>query len=92
MDWTPLYILTDTNLIAQTFMDIFQDIFNTCFPLTKIVQHTQRKPWITNGIKRASTKKHQLYMDFLKNKTVDVELTFKTYRNKLNHIIQKAKK
>ena len=73
-------------------MEQFQNIFTTSFPLTKNHQKYNQKPWITKGIMRASSKKLSLFRAFLSSKTKAAEHSYKSYRNRLNLIVQKAKK
>ena len=48
--------------------------------------------WLTKGILTSSNHKNILYKQFKKNPTVDNEITYKTYKNKLTHIIKLSKK
>ena len=68
LDWSVVYSSTDTNTIAQIFLDSFQKLFQKCFPLTKITSNSTQKPWLTNGIKRASTKKPNYTLNFSRKK------------------------
>ena len=49
------------------------------------------KPWITKGILISSKTKNKLYIANLKGSANDVQL-YKTYRNKLTHVKEQAKR
>ncbi len=65
------------------------------FPLVemkrKIIDHT-KSPWMTGGILKSISKKNRLYKNSLKKPSKRNELMYKTYKNKLNHVIKTAKK
>ena len=48
--------------------------------------------WISKGLKKSSKTKEILYRKFIKNPSHKNERDYKTYRNKLNHLIRIAKK
>ena len=51
-----------------------------------------RKLWLTDLLKDAIKKKNKLYMKSLKIKTTANEIEYKSYRNKLNHILRFAER
>ena len=61
-------------------------------------QHTIRqvfyykKPWLSEGLKLSIKHKNKLYHKNLKCKTAYNEVMYKTYRNKLTHVLAKAEK
>ena len=77
----------------KTFSQVFIDIYNLSFPLTKVNitrKNTPRKPWMTNGLVRCCIKKEKLYKKRIRNPTDDNITAYKIYRNKLNKIIRAA--
>ena len=56
------------------------------------MRYNNRKPWLTQGLKDSIKVKNKLYNECLKVETVANEATYKTYRNKLHHIIKIAEK
>ncbi len=50
------------------------------------------KPWITKGIEDACKKKNNLYKRFIKHRTKDAKIKYKSYKNKLVNIIRTRKK
>ena len=43
---------------------------------------------VTNGLKRACTKKNLLYKAFIVMRSAEVEQTYKTYKHKLTYILR----
>ena len=72
----------------ERFLDIFNITLSKHTPLRKKLDS---KPWITKGILISSKKKNKLYIANLKGSANDVQL-YKTYRNKLTHVKEQAKR
>lgn len=88
-DWSQVFSTADPNLIYDLFSDKFHHLYNTSFP---IKSNKPRKPWITMGLITTIKNKHTLFVKYIKQYSVENESKYKTYRNKLNHLIKRAKK
>ena len=67
--------------------------FNINFPKQTVkVNYNNRKPWLTQGIKDSIKMKNKLYTRHLKVNTVANEVNYKSYRNKLHHVLKYAEK
>ena len=79
-------------------MIYFQINFNICtitsFPIksNKLKRNKPRKPWITMGLITTIKNNHKLFVKYIKQYSVENESKYKTYRNKLNHLIKTATK
>ena len=83
----------DTENAFNQFHNVLLKIFNRHFPKQKVkLQYHSRKLWLTQGLKDAIKKKNKLCRNYLKLKTVHNENIYKSYRNKLNHILKCAEK
>jgi hypothetical protein len=85
----------DVNLIFESFHDKLSNIINMHAPLRKLSKKEIRieaKPWITNGIRVSIAKKNKLYELYIKSKNDYYFSKFKTYRNKLKHLVSISKK
>ena len=51
----------------------------------------KHKPWITNGLLKSISIKNQAYKRFVKTQQIIYYEKYKTYRNKLNHLLRKSK-
>ena len=64
-------------------------------PLKKLTKEELKKskiPWITKGILTSIKKKYILSKEFIKSNDQLTFLRYKTYRDKINHLIHKSKK
>ena len=85
----------DVNLTFESFHNKLSDIINRHAPQHKLSKKEIRilaKPWITNGIRVSIAKKNKLYELYIKSKNDYYFSKFKTYRNKLKHLILVIKK
>ena len=60
--------------------------------LTKREIKIRAKPWITKGLKVSIAIKNRLYKSYLKSKNDYYFSKYKTYRNKLKHLLFLSKK
>ena len=58
----------------------------------KPIRYHNKKSWLSEGLKVSIKHKNKLYHKNLKCKTAYNEIMYKTYRNKLKHILAKAEK
>ena len=93
--WKDVYETNDPNQAYNTFLSVIVELYNKHCPIRKTpnkIIKRQEKPWITNGIENACKKKNMLYKTFLKHRTEEAEVRYKTYKNKLINIIRVNKK
>ena len=90
-DWDEIYEETDMQTAYSLFHSKFLRLYNIHFPKQKLKYNT-RKPWLTQGLKDAIRKKNKLYKKYLKMPSALNEITYKSYRNKLNHILKKSER
>ena len=84
----------DPNSLFNAFILEFKRLFDNCFP-TKVIKRKKFKffsPWITKGLSISVRKKNRLYKKFIMNPTAARESRYKSYKNKLNHLIRIAKR
>ena len=64
-----------------------------CFPKIKITgTYRNRLPWLTDGLRASIKMKNRLYKLSIKKPILSNISYYKTYRNKLNHILKIAEK
>ena len=94
INWSHVLSSNDPIVSYDTFLLEYTRKYEDCFPL-KPVQNSKLKipisPWITKGILTSARKKNRLYKKFMKSHNPIHEAQYKTYKNKLNHIIRLAK-
>ena len=77
------------------FLETFNTVYNECVPLNKCTNNKRKEPispWITKGLLKSINKKNQLYKQYIHSPTQINLQIFKTYKNKLNMLIRKAKR
>ena len=93
--WENSLISNDVNTAYNSFLDLFIDLYDKNCPL-KILEDNKNiktsKPWFTNGLRNACIKRKRLYKDYIKNRTLDAQVKYKSYRNKLTSILRKSEK
>uniref|UniRef100_A0A3B3C2G3 Reverse transcriptase domain-containing protein n=1 Tax=Oryzias melastigma TaxID=30732 RepID=A0A3B3C2G3_ORYME len=92
-NWDNVYI-DDVNTAYNVFLEKFCTLYEKNCPLvTKtICNKFAAKPWMTKGIQKACKKKNKLYKEFLKKRTIEAQVNYKTYKNKLISIMRLSKK
>jgi len=93
-DWQSVYDEGDVDLAYNSFIKIFLTLYNKNCPIqeSEITSKRPSKPWVTRGLINACKKKNTLYKEFVKHRTEEKELKYKTYKNKLTVILRKCKK
>jgi hypothetical protein len=93
-DWSILNNSIDINSMYSKFINVVQYQYDKAFPLiNKTVTISDKcRPWITRGIRKSICKKHSLYKQYLKTRSEQSCLVYKTYRNKLTAILRKSEK
>ena len=94
VDWSVLYTTNDVEEMYEKFMSIFKPLYDRCLPLSLSKEYKPkiRKPWITKKLFKNIKKKNKLYKKFIQDRSFLSERKFKSYRNKLNQKLKKAKK
>ena len=86
---------TNPNDMFDSFYNKVAEIVDTHIPIKQMSKRqlkSHSKPWITPAIKISIQKKNDLYKKFLKTKSQYYHLKFKTYRNKINHLLKISKR
>ena len=85
----------DPNMAYNNFIDEYSRVYNACFPLKVItgkLLNNCSSPWITPGLLKSINKKNRSYKKFIRSPSLSNEWKYKTYKNKLNHLIRIAKR
>ena len=92
--WDEVKNCDDPNETYKQFFNIFNSVYDIYFPKVFVRLKTThiQSPWITKGIAKSSKRKQKLYEKFLKHRTRETELAYKSYKNLFESIKKKAKK
>jgi hypothetical protein len=79
----------DPQTAYSKFHQTLGSIFDDSFPkkLHKI-GYNNRHSWITIGLKNSIATKHRLHTRYLRHPTVLNKANYKSFKNKLNHIMR----
>lgn len=94
-NWSLLILGDDPNKAYNDFISEYCKIYEACFPLKVIKGKQMNKsysPWLSRGLLKSINEKNRLYKKFVRSPTTSCELKYKTYKNKLNHLIRIAKR
>ena len=77
----------DPNTSYKIFLSKYTEIYNSNFHLrkVKISASSISKPWLSKGLLKSVKMKNRLFKKYLSNPTLEHEVTYKRYKNKLNH-------
>ena len=95
IDWSKLLNQKDPNESYNGFINEYSKLFQSCFPLKAIKGKNMNKfrsPWLTPGLLKSINRKNRLYKRLITSPNKSGELQYKTYKNKLNHLIRIAKR
>ena len=84
-----------TPLTCNIFCDKYTGLFDACFPFKTIkgkALNSFRKPWLTKSLLRSINKKNMLYNQYLRHRSNQKLLKYKTYKNKLTDLLRVAKR
>lgn len=93
-DWHSLNNIPNVNNMYSTFTHIIQKLYSKAFPIQTLrLKSTEiYRPWLTKAIRNSIRKKHSLYKNYQKLRSIESHSAYKVYRNKLTTILRKAEK
>ena len=92
-DWSEMYTASGTQEAFDLFHNKLMELHNKHFPKVRIKKgYSNRKPWLSEALRDCIKRKNKMYYVFKKMPSVNNEICYKKYRNKLNHILLRAEK
>ena len=96
INWEDVLPVTDdVNLSFDSFHQKISNVINNHVPIRRLTRREikiRAKLWITKGLKVSIAIKNRLYKSYLKSKNDYYFSEYKTYRNKLKHLLLSSKK
>ena len=86
--------VNDPNTAYNIFINKYTGLFDTCFHFKTIkgkALNSFRKPWFTKSLLRSINKKNKLYKQYLRHRSNEKLLKYKTYKNKLTNLLRVTK-
>ena len=92
-EWGTIFQSQDPQEAYTLFSNTLKKQYNMCFPIITITgTYRNRLPWLTDGLRASIKMKNRLYKLSIKKPNSSNISYYKTYRNKLNHILKIAEK
>ena len=94
INWDESRNFDNPNEAYTQFFNILSSIYDIYFPKVFVRLKTKHihSPWLTKGIAKSSERKQELYEKFLKHRTRETELSYKSCNNLFENLKKKAKK
>ena len=94
INWYDLEGFCDPENAYDIFLNKYHEIYNNCFPCkrAKSKKCTMSKPWLSRGLIKSIKRKSKLYKRYLNVPNYVNEVSYKKYKNKLNHSLRIAKR
>ena len=92
--WSSLAGYNDPHTAYTSFPKKITEIYNDCFPVWKLIpkKRSIKKSWLTKALLKSIKRKNKLYKQFLHKPTQKNNLLYKSYKNKLNHILRSVRR
>jgi hypothetical protein len=84
-NWENVFMEEDVNIIYNNFVNTYVRIFYANFPLVKIKNSQNLKPWLTKGIKISRLNKRRLYLNYRNSNNPILK---KTIRDTVRHYLK----
>ena len=91
--WHEVLNSENANTAFSIFSNIINQIFDETCPVTEVKLKPKEllNPWMTTSLKKSSKRKQKLYDKFLKTRSKQDELNYKTYKNLFQKLLKKVK-
>ena len=92
-DWTQVISCNDAQQSYTLFHTQFSLLYENCFPKRVIKRnYKNRKPWLTEGLKKSIRIKNSLFILSKKHNSEEMESNYKKYRNRLTTLLRNAER
>ena len=94
VNWQNVLACNDAQEAYTCFIDIFTPLYNKAFPMKTIKLHKERvvKKWLNDDLIQMIKEKNRKYSEAIASTSIEKMNEYKTYRNRLNHVLRNAEK
>ena len=93
INWNSINDSLESNSKYEILFKIFSELYEKHFPLKsfQIEEKDLQASWISKGLEKSSKKKQKLCIKFLKDKSIQNEQIYKSYKHLFEKLHKKAK-
>jgi hypothetical protein len=92
-DWDDVMQCLDGKSAFSVFHKRLSQLFDSCFPLqSKSTNYSNKKQWLTPGLKKSIKIKNILYIKSKRNCSSETVNKYKAYKSRLNRIMKKCER
>ena len=93
VSWNRVLEENNTENTYTLFIKKFSEIYNEAFPKYIVkCRYDNRKPWLTDGLRKAIKHKNKLYKKLKKIPVTHIIVEYKQYKNKLNKLLKESER
>ena len=93
VSWNRVLEENNTENTYSLFIKKFSEIYNEAFPKYIVkCRYDNRKPWLTDGLRKAIKHKNKLYKKTKKIPVTHIIVEYKQYKNKLNKLLKESER
>ena len=93
IDFSEIYSVHGTQSSFDLFHGKLLTLLNKYFSKVRIKKkYNNRKPWLSEGLRKSIKHKNKLYYNYRKIKSVQNEVVYKVYKYRLQKLLQAAEK
>jgi hypothetical protein len=93
VNWNSVLDNNNGNEAFCAFHDKYSKLYDKCFPVKNVkINYHNRKPWLSEGLKKSIRMKNRLYLLQVKIPTAENVSTYKRYKTHLNKLMRKAER
>ena len=91
--WTDVMNAVNGPVAFDCFYRKFSQLYDKSFPVQEIKpRYTNKKPWLSEGLKKSIKHKNKLYMKQVKSPTASNITNYKLYKRMLNRALKNAER
>ena len=94
IQWDRILNEQNAQVAYNAFCNILTQEYDKCFPIKKhSKKYCNKKPWLTSALKESIKIKNKLYISRNRGNETERRIShYKTYRNKLHHLLRAAER
>lgn len=93
IDWINIVSNDNYREAFSNFHSTFTKLYEDCFPFKRVkISYSNRKPWLTPGLKKSIKTKNKLYINSIKNPSDENCTKYHEYKRTLNKLLRNSER